>query len=723
MRSPIRRRPFAAAAPVHLFCLLLVTTVLAPAHAAEGVEGVWEGAMQLPTVDLAIVVEFRAVDDVLEGEIDIPAQGAKDLPLGGISFDGSALKFRIQGIPGDPTFDGALGDDGESISGTFTQGGQEFPFNLARRATGSAAGAAATDPSADPLEGYDAFVEQSREAWKAPGVAVAVVRDGEVVHVGGYGLRDVAAKQPVTPATLFAVGSTTKAFTATLVGMLVDEGKIDWDEPVQTYLPRFDMYDDFADERISPRDLLTHRSGLPRHDLSWYGAGASRDELIRRIAYLEPNRDFRDRFQYQNLMYMTAGYLAGRIEDSSWEDLVRQRIFEPLEMKTTTLSIAAMEQAEDHALGYKKEKDDDGEESIEVMPYRPIDGVAPAGSINSSVTEMANWVLLHLEDGVFNGKRLVSETTMKTMHSPQVVVPSDSLIHRLAVHPEMPHLMYGMGWFVQNYRGHVLIHHGGNIDGFSALVSFMPDIDSGVVVLTNMNGTLLNQTIMFGTYDRLLALERIDWNARLQRVNATLEAAREQQEKAVEERQEGTQPSHDLEAFAADYGNPGYGTLAVGFDDGGLTFHYNAFDGPLEHWHYDVFRVGDGDAEGTMLTFTTNSRGDVEEVSVPFEASVDPIRFERTPPAELSDPGFLQTLVGDYDLGGAVCEVRLRGATTLTVTVPGQPTYVLEPYRRTEYNLQDVTGYSVRFSIEGDTVTGLAFVQPNGVFEAEREVE
>ena len=124
-----------------------------------------------------------------------------------------------------------------------------------------------------------------------------------------------------------------------------------------------------------------------------------------------------------------------------------------------------------------------------------------------------------------------------------------------------------------------------------------------------------------------------------------------------------------------------------------------------------------------MLTFTTNSRGDVEEVSVPFEASVDPIRFERTPPAELSDPGFLQTLVGDYDLGGAVCEVRLRGATTLTVTVPGQPTYVLEPYRRTEYNLQDVTGYSVRFSIEGDTVTGLAFVQPNGVFEAEREVE
>ena len=723
MRPPIRRRSFAAVASVHLFWFLAVAAPFASAQAAEGVEGVWEGAMQLPTMELAVVVEFRSIDDALQGDIDIPAQSAKDLPLAGIALDGNSLTFKIQGVPGDPTFNGTLADDGETISGTFSQGGQEFPFKLTRRGGESAAGADAIDPSADPLEGYDEFVERSREAWKAPGVAVAVIRDGEVVHVEGYGLRDVAAELPVTPATLFAVGSTTKAFTATLVGMLVDEGKLDWDEPVRTYLPRFDMSDDFADERISARDLLTHRSGLPRHDLSWYGAGASRDELIRRIAYLEPSRGFRDRFQYQNLMYMTAGYLAGRIEDSTWEDLIRQRVLDPLAMKTTTLNIPAMEQAEDRALGYKKEKDDDGETSIEVLPYRPIEGVAPAGSINSSVAEMANWVLLHLNDGVFDGKRLVSATTMQTMHSPQVVVPTDSLLHRLSVHPEMPHLMYGMGWFIQNYRGHELIHHGGNIDGFSALVSFMPEIDGAVVVLTNMNGTMLNQSIMLGTYDRLLGLEPIDWNARLQLIYARLEAAQEQQAEAVEERQEGTQPSHALEAFAADYGNLGYGALTVGFEDGGLTFRYNAFDGSLEHWHYDVFRVEDGDAKGTMLTFNTNSRGDVEELSIPFEASVGPIRFERMPPARLSDPDFLQTLVGDYDLTGAVCDVRLRGATTLTVTVPGQPTYVLEPYRRTEFSLQGVTGYSVRFSVEGETVTGLAFVQPNGVFEAKRVTE
>jgi CubicO group peptidase (beta-lactamase class C family) len=715
-----RRRSFPVVASVYLFSFLCLAVPLVTAQAAEGVQGTWEGAMQLPSMELAVVVEFRVVDGTLEGDIDIPAQGAEDLPLGDISFEGSALRFKIQGVPGDPTFDGTLADDGGTISGTFSQGGQNFPFNLACQGSESATGAA-TDPDADPLDDYAAFVEQSREAWKAPGVAVAVVRDGKVVHAEGYGFRDVAAELPVTSDTLFAVGSTTKAFTATLVGMLVDEGKLDWDEPVRTYLPRFDMFDPFADDRISARDLLTHRSGLPRHDLSWYGAGASRDELVRRIAYLEPNRGFRDRFQYQNLMYMTAGYLAGRIEETTWEELIRQRILGPLEMKTTNLSIDAMEQAEDRALGYKKEENDDGEESIEVMPYRPIVGVAPAGSINSSVAEMANWVLLHLDGGVFNEKRLVSDATMNTMHSPQVVVPTDSLLHRLSVHPEMPHLMYGMGWFIQSYRGHELIHHGGNIDGFSALVSFMPDIDGAVVVLTNMNGTLLNQAIMLGTYDRLLGLDRIDWNARLQLVYATLEAAQEQQEEAVEERREGTQPSHALAAFAADYRNAGYGPLTVGLDEDGLNFHYNSFDGPLEHWHYDVFRVPEGDAEGTMLTFTTNSRGDVDEISIPFEATMDPIRFERLPPAELSDLEFLQTLVGEYDLGGAVCEVRLRGEAALTVTVPGQPTYALDPYRGTEFNLRGVSGYSVRFDVEGGEVTGLAFVQPNGVFEAVRK--
>jgi CubicO group peptidase (beta-lactamase class C family) len=455
-----RRRSFPVVASVYLFSILCLAVPFVAAQAGEGVHGTWEGAMQLPSMELAVVVDFRVVDGTLEGDIDIPAQGAKDLPLGDISFEGSALRFKIQGVPGDPTFDGTLADDGETISGTFSQGGQNFPFNLTRQGSESARGAA-TDPDADPLEGYAAFIEQSREAWKAPGVAVAVVRDGKVVHAEGYGFRDVAAELPVTSDTLFAVGSTTKAFTATLVGMLVDEGKLDWDEPVRTYLPRFDMFDPFADDRISARDLLTHRSGLPRHDLSWYGAGASRDELVRRIAYLEPNRGFRDRFQYQNLMYMTAGYLAGRIEETTWEELIRQRILGPLEMKTTNLSIDAMQQAEDRALGYKKEENDDGEESIEVMPYRPIVGDAPAGSINSSVAEMANWVLLHLNGGVFNEKRLVSEATMDTMHSPQVVVPTDSLLHRLSVYPEMPHLMYGMGWFIQSYRGHELIHHGG----------------------------------------------------------------------------------------------------------------------------------------------------------------------------------------------------------------------------------------------------------------------
>jgi CubicO group peptidase (beta-lactamase class C family) len=696
--------------------LCFYSTLVVPSRASEEITGHWEGAIQLPNLELGLLVDFsRSNDGVYTGEIDIPLQSAQDLPLSDISFDGRTVKFKIAGIPGDPAFDGALSEDGGTISGSFTQGGQQMTFSLERGA------APATTTRSDPFEGFDAFVEQARETWKYPGVAVAVIRDGEVIRAEGYGSRDVENELPVTENTMFAIGSSSKAFTATLLGMLVDEGKLDWDEPLRTYLPEFELDDGFADSLICARDLVTHRTGLPRHDLSWYGSDATRMELVRRVAHLEPSREFRDRFQYQNLMFVTAGYLAGRIEGSTWEALIAERILEPLGMRTTNLSVSELEKIDNRALGYKNDKDDDGKERIEVMPYRPIDAVGPAGSINSNVVEMARWVLLHLNNGEHEGNRLVSENTMKTMHTPQIVVPPESLIHRLSVHDEMPHLMYGMGWFIQNYRGHEMVHHGGNIDGFSALVSFMPREGIGTVVLTNLNGTMLPQVLTLNLYDRLLGLDEIDWNGRLHYVYTSLVAAQELAKKADAGRQEGTTPGHDLQAYAGSYENSGYGTLRVDLEAERLALDYNALEGPLEHWHYEVFNVSEGSAESTKLTFSTNVRGDVDAVLVPFEASVEAIRFERRPPARLSDPAFLRGLVGDYDLSGVTCEVRLRGEKSLTVTVPGQPTYTLDPYRRTEFDLHGVTGYSVRFTVEDGKGTKLVFIQPNGLFEASRK--
>ena len=186
--------------------------------------------------------------------------------------------------------------------------------------------------TAQKLDGFDAFANQELRDWKCDGFAIAVVKDGKVILSKGYGLRDVKKNLPVTEKTLFAIGSSTKSFTVTSMGVLVDQGKLDWDKPVRDYLPDFRLWDQFATERMTPRDLVTHRSGLPRHDLMWYNSPFSREELFSRLRYLEPNKDFRTTFQYQNLMFMTAGYLAGHVAGTSWEQLVHDVIFEPLGM-------------------------------------------------------------------------------------------------------------------------------------------------------------------------------------------------------------------------------------------------------------------------------------------------------------------------------------------------------------------------------------------------------
>src|SRR5580658_7512111 len=237
--------------------------------------------------------------------------------------------------------------------------------------------------SAQKFDGFDAFANQELRDWKCDGFAIAIVQDGKVILSKGYGLRDVKKNLPVTEKTLFAIGSATKSFTVTSLGVLVDQGKLDWDKPVRDYLPDFRLWDQFATERMTPRDLVTHRSGLPRHDLMWYNSPFTRQELFDRLRYLEPNKDFRTNFQYQNLMFMTAGYLAGHVAGMPWEDHVRRVIFEPLGMSSTNFSVNDMQKSADHSQPYTVVK-----EQIREMPFRNIDTIGPAGSINSNVEDM-----------------------------------------------------------------------------------------------------------------------------------------------------------------------------------------------------------------------------------------------------------------------------------------------------------------------------------------------
>ena len=240
------------------------------------------------------------------------------------------------------------------------------------------------------LAGYDSFVNQALKDWEVPGIAIAIVKNGEVILAEGFGMRDVAGKLPVTRDTLFAIGSCTKAFTTFVMGTLVDEGKLDWDKPVRAFAPEILLQDRDARDLITPRDLVTHRSGLPRHDLVWYNATLSRQEIVRRLPYLEPSEPIRSKFQYNNIMFMTAGYLVDSLAGMPWEEAVRKRIFEPLEMKSANFSVKDSQKSADFAKPY-----DNRDDLVVLIPFRDITNTGPAGSINSSVKDMARWLIVN----------------------------------------------------------------------------------------------------------------------------------------------------------------------------------------------------------------------------------------------------------------------------------------------------------------------------------------
>jgi len=525
--------------------------------------------------------------------------------------------------------------------------------------------AAATVASKDaPLEGLDAFITEVMKEWKVPGLAVAVIHDGKLVLARGYGFRDVERKLPVTPHTLFAIGSITKSFTATGLGMLIDEGKLNWDTPVREYLPDFRLQDPVASEHMTPRDLVTHRSGLPRHDALWYGAPFHRPELFARLRYLEPTKDFRSNFQYQNLMFMTAGYLTEKISGTPWEAFTRSRILEPLEMARSNFSVNDSQKADDFALPYNEAKGD-----VQRVPFRNIDEIGPAGSINSSVEEMIHYVQFHIDQGKVGERELLSAANAAEIQAPQVVVPGSLDF------PEVGHSSYGLGLGVGSYRGRKLVTHGGGIDGFISHLSFMPQEKAGMIILTNLSGTNpVTSIVAYNLYDRLLGVEPAPWAERIrERQKKARDAEEEAKKKGYVARREGTRPSHDLGEYAGAYEHPGYGRLTIDLEGPSLKATFNAMSTPLRHFHYDVFEAPEdprNPLSETKLTFLYNKKGEIDRLAVPLEPAIADIVFRRAPDESMRKRSFLEPLVGQYELGPTLVTVALRGEDTLTLTVP-----------------------------------------------------
>jgi CubicO group peptidase (beta-lactamase class C family) len=470
---------------------------------------------------------------------------------------------------------------------------------------------AAAGGKADPAAGIDAVVRDALKAWGVPGVAVAVVRDDQVVYLRGHGLREIGTDRPVTPDTVFPLASCTKGFTTTVMAMLVDDGKLRWDDPVRKHLDWFRLADPLADRDVTLRDLVTHRTGLRGHEMLWYRSPWKQEEVVRRAGLLPLDKPFRTAFQYQSTMFTAAGLAAAAAAKTTWADLVRRRILDPLEMTGASLTTTEAEKAPDRAMPHRPGHDG----KIEAVPWYPQETPEPAGSLNASARDLTKWLRFQLAEGRCNGKRLVSANALRETHTPQVALPLDGINRDL--NPETNLMSYGMAWLIQDYRGQLLLSHAGAIDGFRAYLMLLPKERLGIALLYNLHQSRLNLALGNSLIDLFLDLPKKDWNDYfLDVVRQERAAARAQVEKRLAQRRPNTKPSRELAAYAGNYEHPAYGKARVTLEQGSLVFRWSRFRCELEHFHYDTFTLRDESLDGVPVTFTLGADGAVAAVNV-----------------------------------------------------------------------------------------------------------
>lgn len=577
------------------------------------------------------------------------------------------------------------------------------------------------------FDGLDTAFARILKDWNAPGFAVAVVEKNKIIYEKGFGYRDVENKLPVTPNTLFAIGSCTKAFTAALIGVLEKDGKVDIDKPVELYMPALKFFNNPMNNTITLRDLMSHRTGLPRHDFSWYFfSSGSRDSLMQRVQYQEPTAAVRDKWQYNNFMFTAQGAITEKLTGKSWEENVREKLFKPLSMVNSNFTLNEWKAYKESAIGYGLKKDS----IIKKLNYYNIAGMAPAGAINSSVHEMANWVITWINGGKFNGKEIIPAKHFTQAISPQAIVsPGLPTKER----PDVFFSTYGFGWSLASYKGHYRVEHGGNIDGFSASTAFYPTDSIGIIVLTNQNGSSIPGIVRNIISDRILNEKYYDWNTDIKKQRQkTLAAQAEAKKTATSNRKLNTSPTHSLKDYIGTYNHPGYGNLEVYLDKDSLFARGSESTLWLRHYHYDVFEIfeknvkeGIDTSEGAgpvKFQFQMNTSGDIESLNIPFEAGLKPLAFTKQLKAKEINKEDLQKYIGDYDMNGTIIKVYIKNDKTLYALVPGQPDYELVNVEKDKFGLKALSGFFVQFAMDDkNKVTDLIFMQPNGNFKATKK--
>ena len=471
----------------------------------------------------------------------------------------------------------------------------------------------------EKLKEIDAYAEKTRADWNVPGIAVGIVKDDKVVFVKGYGVRELGKTERVDENTLFAIASNSKAFTTAALAILIDEKKLNWDDKVVKYLPEFQMSDPYVTSELTVRDLVSHRSGLDTFsgDLLWYETTYKADEILRRVRFLKPTSSFRSTFGYQNLMFVAAGRIVERVSGKSWSEFVRERILTPIGMTGTKASVLDYKTGDNVAVPHNESGG-----TLRRLNFGNVDGAAAAAGLNSSAADMAQWIRLQLGRGKYGGKQIFSERQTGEMWSPNTLIAMNPFPAKEA--PNQLFNAYGLGWFLNDYRGRKVVSHGGGLDGMISQTAMMPEENLGLVVLTNSE-TGVNTILQNKIFDVFLDAPKRDWSAeRLERAKLAKTREAEADKKLVNARVVNTKSSLSLKNYAGNYADQLYGDATVAEENGKLVLRFIQspnFVADLEHWHYDTFQIKWRPSVAYnfprgFVTFTIDKTGATDEMKI-----------------------------------------------------------------------------------------------------------
>ncbi|WP_020470817.1 serine hydrolase [Zavarzinella formosa] len=429
------------------------------------------------------------------------------------------------------------------------------------------------------------IIATNRKAWDVPGVNVVAVDRTSTIAIVSDGVREIGGK-PITPGVVFPLASCTKQFTTAIMASLVDEGVLAWNDPVRKYLPWFKLADPAASELVLVRDLLCHRTGLPAHDLLWYHTPWPTEEVVRRCNLMPATAPFRMELQYQSIMYMAAGLVCEKASGKPWGELVESRIFRPLGMKTAGVTQPDPAKAET-IIGHRANP----EGKLAAVPLYEMKTPNSAGSIHASAEDLAPWLKFLLNEGTVGERPLISAKNLRETWTPQTIIRREGLTARMNPHTEQ--LSYGLGWVVQDYRGHLLCQHAGFIDGLRVHITMMPKDGIAFAIFANREGTRMNAALSNQLVDHFLKLPPLtDWSKLFQEIAADEESAARREQKQLEvARRASTPPSLPLARYAGKYEHPAYGVMEIIAGKKGLEWKWNGWNLSLSHWEVNTFKI------------------------------------------------------------------------------------------------------------------------------------